>query len=37
LQIIYMVATFIGEQAEATSRLLNMDLATGKPLFPGTV
>ncbi len=32
--IIKTVAAFIGEQAQATSRLLNMDIATGKPLLP---
>jgi hypothetical protein len=31
--IIKIVAAFIGEQAQATSRLLSMDLATGKPLL----
>src|SRR5262249_25969029 len=32
--IIKDVAALIGEQAQATSRLLNMDIATGKPLLP---
>jgi len=31
--IVKNVAAFIGEQAQATSRLLNMDIATGKPLL----
>lgn len=32
--IIKTVAAFIGEQAQATSQLLQMDIATGKPLLP---
>lgn len=33
--IIKTVAAFIGEQAQATSQLLQMDIATGRPLLPG--
>jgi len=33
-EIVQMVATFIGKQAQQTSELLQMDLATGKPLLP---
>jgi hypothetical protein len=32
--IVKTVANFIGQQARATSELLNTDLATGKPLLP---
>lgn len=32
--IVQTVAAFIGQQADATSQLLQMDLATGKPLLP---
>lgn len=31
--IVKNVAAFIGEQAQTTNRLLNMDIATGKPLL----
>jgi len=33
-EIVQMVAAFIGKQAQQTSELLQMDLATGKPLLP---
>jgi len=32
--IVKTVAKFIGEQAQSTSHLLDMDIATGKPLLP---
>jgi hypothetical protein len=34
LDIIKMVAEFVGAQAQSTSQLLNMDIATGRPLLP---
>jgi len=34
-EIVQMVAAFIGKQAQQTSELLQMDLATGKPLLGG--
>ena len=33
--LVKTVAAFIGDQAQATSRLLKMDIATGKPLLTG--
>jgi hypothetical protein len=34
-EIVATVAAFIGRQAQETSQLLKMDLATGKPLLEG--